>query len=45
VLHGGGGDILIGGLGNDTIHLTAGAQELRWLAGHTGFDTVNGFKP
>jgi Ca2+-binding RTX toxin-like protein len=43
VLQASGNDTLIGGAGNDTINLTPGAQDLRWLAGHTGLDTVNGF--
>jgi Ca2+-binding RTX toxin-like protein len=45
VLQANGDDILIGGAGNDTINLMVGDQDLRWLAGHTGFDTINGFNP
>jgi Ca2+-binding RTX toxin-like protein len=45
VLQAGGDDVLIGGAGNDTIQLGVGDQDLRWLAGHTGLDTVNGFNP
>lgn len=45
VIQANGNDIIIGGVGDDTINLMVGDQQLRWLSGHTGFDTVNGFNP